>query len=454
MSESPRVRRSIRRLAYWVFPVLVLIAAWQIWDSLEARWLEEEIARVFPEGIEPRPRWSPGSPPPANDAAPYYTAANLAAISSGTVDSLRRASEPISWYEVMSRVRDEMLAERPPAPADVTTLEQWFEAYELPFMLMEEARSRPYLRVSDTNVERALSMTGLIPALAIAGGQTLMLMQSGDGEKVVDSLIVRLKTLRHYDGQGDWYAASMKMREIDDIASDVGLLLSRTSPSDDALMRLDEALAGAYAPGDHAQLIRAESRYIYLSMRNIWRGRDPAGRASSVLNRPALRHLTREVLHAAAEVMAATHLPWHERITVIESLKSGPSPVRFLVFGVRSQVSWPFTTASAFVAQGLAGASASVRAARAALAIERYRRNRGVLPASLDELNLAESDRQDPFTGQSLRYARDQDGFTVYSVAQDLKDDGGHLRSDKPYAVPGARRFATDRGIRVVRVER
>ncbi|HLJ57486.1 MAG TPA: hypothetical protein VKT77_20780 [Chthonomonadaceae bacterium] len=32
----------------------------------------------------------------------------------------------------------------------------------------------------------------------------------------------------------------------------------------------------------------------------------------------------------------------------------------------------------------------------------------------------------DPFTSQPLHYRRDGQGFVLYSVGQDLKDDGGN----------------------------
>lgn len=449
MTTIPRVRRSIRRLAYWVFPVLALIAAWQIWDTSEARWLEEELARVFPEGVEPKPRWSPDSPPPTNDAAPYYTAANLAGISSARVDSLRRAAEPVRLLGVLTRIREEMWAGGAPAPADVAELERWFDVYELPLMLMAEARGRPYLQVSEANVEAALRMYGLVPAIEVAGGQTLTLVQGGDAEAAAESLIVRLKAMRAHDGQGTWFAASMKMRDIDDITTDVGLLLSRTSPSDEALTQLDQALAEVYAEDEHARLIEGEIRNVYFSMRRIWRGRDPAGRSTSPLNRPALRRLTRHAVRTGAEVRAAARLPWPERIRALDGIEDRPSVMRWFV-GARTQTGWPIAEMSRNISRSYGGLVAALRCARVAIAIERHRMTRGSVPDSLDELDLAAPERRDPFTGQSLTYVRDDDGYTIYSAGEDFRDGGGSLRGTKPFETP-ARRFATDRGIRVRR---
>jgi len=45
-----RVRPAIRRLAIWTLPVLVLIAAWQVWDGAEARRLQRALAPFLGAG--------------------------------------------------------------------------------------------------------------------------------------------------------------------------------------------------------------------------------------------------------------------------------------------------------------------------------------------------------------------------------------------------------------------
>lgn len=61
------------------------------------------------------------------------------------------------------------------------------------------------------------------------------------------------------------------------------------------------------------------------------------------------------------------------------------------------------------------------------LAIERYRRDNGQLPESLNALTpvyLAEMP-VDPFSGQPPLYRREGEGYVVYSVGRDREDDGG-----------------------------
>ena len=61
--------------------------------------------------------------------------------------------------------------------------------------------------------------------------------------------------------------------------------------------------------------------------------------------------------------------------------------------------------------------------------IQRYRGDRGAVPATLSDLVPAYADTLalDPFSGQVLKYVHDDEAYTVYSVGGDRRDDGGDL---------------------------
>ena len=71
--------------------------------------------------------------------------------------------------------------------------------------------------------------------------------------------------------------------------------------------------------------------------------------------------------------------------------------------------------------------TAHMRVAVTSLAIERYRLAGGSIVEELDELvpRYLESVPEDPFDGKSLRYKKLDKGYVVYSVGEDLVDDGG-----------------------------
>ncbi|MBN2588399.1 MAG: hypothetical protein JXA96_00935 [Sedimentisphaerales bacterium] len=67
------------------------------------------------------------------------------------------------------------------------------------------------------------------------------------------------------------------------------------------------------------------------------------------------------------------------------------------------------------------------RVAQTALAVQRYRLKNGQLPNLLSSLvpEFLESIPSDPFDGNQLRYKKLDSGFVVYSVDEDMIDDGG-----------------------------
>ncbi len=73
--------------------------------------------------------------------------------------------------------------------------------------------------------------------------------------------------------------------------------------------------------------------------------------------------------------------------------------------------------------------AARMRITRSGLALLEHKQVHGTFPPTLDALGL--EGLADPFVDQPLRYRADGDGFVVYSVGQDLKDNGGSARQPK-----------------------
>ncbi len=74
-----------------------------------------------------------------------------------------------------------------------------------------------------------------------------------------------------------------------------------------------------------------------------------------------------------------------------------------------------------------ARSSACVRAAAVAIAIERYRIAKRMIPESLESLvpEFLKAIPADPFDGKPLRYKKLAMGYVVYSIGEDGTDDGG-----------------------------
>ncbi len=77
---------------------------------------------------------------------------------------------------------------------------------------------------------------------------------------------------------------------------------------------------------------------------------------------------------------------------------------------------------------------ANLRLALTAVALEQFRAaHNNLYPAGLSELtpNYLVATLMDPFDGQPLRYRKQGDGYVLYSIGPDLKDDGGKPMNGK-----------------------
>lgn len=79
-----------------------------------------------------------------------------------------------------------------------------------------------------------------------------------------------------------------------------------------------------------------------------------------------------------------------------------------------------------------AGHEARVASARAAVALEVYRKRHGEYPKTLAILapGILPAVPIDPFDGQPLRYVSSDERVAVYSIGEDLQDDGGSTERD------------------------
>ena len=77
--------------------------------------------------------------------------------------------------------------------------------------------------------------------------------------------------------------------------------------------------------------------------------------------------------------------------------------------------------------------TAKLDTARLALATLRYRARHRRLPEALDDLvpGFVECVPPDPYDGEPLRYRTEEDGFVLYSIGRNGRDDGGRVEYDR-----------------------
>jgi len=410
-----RVRPAIRRIAIWVTPVLLFIGAWQIWDAIEARRVEETLA-----GLSTRATADAQSARVEDDAARYYAAATTLAVS-GDRDVLQ-VSPGGPLLDPESALRDTLASGNRPSDAAIAVARRQIERGRAVIDLLAHASGFEFGRFLP-GTEFNYRTLGHMSVDRLAGLETLNLALNDDGSGAAKVLVDRVKLLRAWKGENRMLSA-FSARVIGNIATDLGIVVARTHPSEERLADLDRALSAVHADQDLAQSIRQEVVHYY-----DWTRRHST---LMLLVRPLINHNVVTVAHTGVLGAQAAALPWPARLRAIAELRDEG---RFMpLLG-----EYPFAGFIKSETVALAEAVASTRCARMVIAAERYRRARGGLPQTLDGVIAGDDERAlDPFTGRSLLYSRDATSFTIYSVGRDGKDDGGKLSADLPRGrVPG-----------------
>ncbi len=132
-------------------------------------------------------------------------------------------------------------------------------------------------------------------------------------------------------------------------------------------------------------------------------------------------------LRLAADAIETVGLPWPE---AAEKARGFEERLRALA-EEKSPVASIFPPMSRILAQR-AATETEVALARTVLALKAYKNDHGDYPESLEALRqaLAWDVPLDPCSGRDLRYARRDEGFLLYSLGPNLKDDGGVAAPD------------------------
>jgi len=431
-----RVRPWIRRTARILLPILLLIAAWQIWDNVEARRLDPLVSRLRDVAAQGR-RQAMIDPPDAENAARYYAAAAM------FVEQNPRGGFEAKYRHIV-RAQREALAGGAPAPDWMASAMTKALAHNQATLdLIERGAGAEFYGFawSRRNVTQWASLSD---AAKVEAMRTIERLTVGDSKAAARSLVSRIRYLRAYEHEVGLAAFRMTI-DLQSVADDLPLLLARPDVADADLDAIERALVPAYE-GERsdrllAQLVMSPFGYI----EQAWLGRSWQYASAGVLLRPALRHALVPMMRVTNDAVDAVALPWPDRIRVVESLRDdavlwtpgGMTGIRRVTPMLRSSLS--------LLADGMMVA----RASRVAVAADRHRRMRGALPASLTDVVPATA-VVDVFTGQPLHYVRERDGFVVYSVSRNRADDRGMLLPVRRKGPRVSFEPAPDVGVRVV----
>jgi len=220
--------------------------------------------------------------------------------------------------------------------------------------------------------------------------------------------------------------------------------VSRLRPSPRSLERLEAALQAETDPAGLDRVFLVE-RCCFINVRKQLKPRmlrrrtlaDALGVKGKVVDRTlgkvrlplgSLATQKRHLIDILNDSLAALGAPYPRRlqqgVRAAEAHMASIPKRRVVCRGYASSVAWFFRKRRRHVA--------GLEAARMALAALRHRAKHGGLPATLQDLvpDFVDSVPLDPFDGKPLRYRKTKDGFVIYAIGENAKDDGGKTESD------------------------
>lgn len=410
------VRPAFRKWLRIVLPPLVLVFGWILWGNVEhGRYLRAVAA------VEARmPQAGPALA--VEDGSRFYAAAAV----------LADAPTALPPVQTAIAVRDALVTGKPVEPRMAQAARDTLRVNEPTFAVIDRAAQ---LELPGTvrqgnraMVLRSVPAWGVMtPVMSL---RTLDAIARGDGERAVGSLLSALRFLRGAAADTRSLSAIQQANVLRSLIADLTVLLQRCRLTDADLDQLDQVLARLMPSEELRRFILGQAEFRYSNV-SVY----VANGLYGDLIRPARYRVAAGIARSTLEALDVAEKPWPERVRGMARLSDwqvwlAPKELR-VIGGDANRQTFQWLT------ENFAAGVATVNAARTAIAIERYRQAHGRWPAALSELGTAERSL-DPFTGSSLLFRLRGDGYLVYSVGRDGRDDGGDVGPATNAVVPGA----------------
>lgn len=427
-----------RRVSIVLFCLLVPVAIHAAWDYFESRRLFAAVDALRQQG-EPVSRnalgrWQRPTEVEELKAARYYSAAGELAYRDWTVAN--RAAGGIKQLPASQAPKQfGAVATSRTLPAEAaTSLEALVHDQADALSMMDRAAELRFSKFQPHEFEdypRNYSLEHLAEA---AAARTILLASRGDSDAAARSLWSTLKLRRAHVRTVPW---------LGEHTIDLQFLLEHSSPSSAALAQLQRAFHEREKPNLTLDALRERRAIAIESLFTELYGRrtdplTPSAHTRWVWQpsrpwRPWIARQAMGALEVAQEAVMLAQQPWPSNISSVRDLASRQPDPRLGRRGVPGLVDYPRYIIRGVGEEGIVRDAVRlvyVRAAIAALAVERFRRDRdGARPNTLQEVVPAylPAVPQDPFTGQPLKYIVDANRFVVYSLGPDQRDDGAQV---------------------------
>ncbi len=302
--------------------------------------------------------------------------------------------------------------------------------------LITEAGLKPCFLLRDPSAPLFEMMTPalkMIQATQLLGFSALFMAEDGDVPSAIERIISGLRFTPMVAREGYLMPYLIAVADTRMLTYFLGDICHGRKVGDDTLVRLIDGLDPGPWRERLANAIKGE-RVLFveigsLAIRGARKEIEPLFGEASYLNdaltwlvRPWVKNDVRKTLPRYSELEAQARLPYFK----------GRDFFRDLI--QRSQNRPWYSFVSKFILGNFestflkeAQLEATLLAARTGLACRLYKSRTGRYPESLEELvpGILTEVPIDPFTGKPLVYRREGEGFIVYSLGSNQKDDGG-----------------------------
>jgi hypothetical protein len=394
---------------------VLMLLAHSLWGYVEARRFEAIARRIQAE----TPRY-PGARPwntDPQDAGRFYRAAWALAIRPPKHTGLWSVQR-VTGRSALQRQRDQ----------------EWLATMQSALQMSDHAATLPSC-CTPWN-EDPLRRTGLSEVFRAGALRTRENLDAGNSSGALQSLISSFQHLRALApdalGQYVW------PRNVLAVLDDTQYFLDRSQPGQERARLQSLVDAQIEANPIEAALVAQRARTLDGIRSSIACGFSGASASrspylNSWLMRPSMRHAAVTALTHMSDAIAASRAPWPERIRRLGEMPRPGGNARF--FGAQDLKR---------LAHAMGRSTAFVHAMSICLQVEQHRFKHGSVPEALDI-----SAPIDPFTGQPLKYRRDDMGYVVYSVGEDGKDDGGSIEGGRHEPGVWSGRLPKDYGYRI-----
>ena len=372
-------------------------------------------------------------PPDRPSEKPAQTSAELQVQVAGDLDALRESPEEMNIRDILERLHNEGLI----TPEDMETLKAYLEKYGPLLQRLHEAGAQTpgsfpldYSKGFEMELPH-LARTRTAVRLLQAEATYEALLGNADGAfNALTAAMSMYQPLR----QEDLIISVLVIKACNDtVLATLAETLGRVTYSDAQLSHLQQSFASAYDPEALANAFVTERVFgtsafddpaRFMNARINWLEELlPGASATLVRTANAFGWFTQDRVHyldAMDTLIQAARMPYAEARNAFPDLEAG----RGSVLNGLSNLLLP---ALGRLLEVNANYETRMDQGAIAAAIERYRLDQGAPPDQLETLvpGYLDTVPPDPYDEQPLRYRREGEGYVVYSIGDNLADEGG-----------------------------